>query len=286
MNILSIQSRVAYGHVGNAAAVFALQRLGHEVWPVDTTSLSNHLGYPTWTGRLVAPAEIASIISGLAQLDVLGGCDAVLSGYLGDAGNAAVVLDAVGRIHAGNPAALYACDPVIGDRDGGLFVSAHVVGVFAEQLLPAADLAFPNAFELERLTGGRTDRLEAALDAADALRARMRPGALVLVTSLLRVDGRPGEIEVLAVRESEAWLIGSPRREHAPHGAGDCFAALFLGHYLKDRNVETALARAVGAIHAVIEATPPDATELALIAAQELLVANAPRFRPRRVRQA
>ena len=207
MNILSIQSHVAYGHVGNSAAVFPLQRLGHDVWPIHTVAFSNHLGYPTWSGRARAPEEAGEIVDGLDRLGALKRCDAVLSGYLGDRGNGAVVLDAVARVRAANPNALYACDPVMGDRGVGLFVKPDIPAIFSEQLLPAADMTFPNAFELEQLTGGGTDRLSTALAAADALRARMRPGALVVVTSLLRSDGPTGRIEVLAVSADVAWLI-------------------------------------------------------------------------------
>jgi len=283
VNILSIQSRVAYGHVGNSAAVFPLQRLGHEVWPVDTVSFSNHLGYPTWSGRTFAPAEVADIVAGLTKLGVLSRCDAVLTGYLGDKGNGAVVLDAVSRVQAANPQAVYACDPVAGDRGSGLFVKPDVPPIFLEQLLPLADMTFPNAFELEYLTGGRTDSLTAALAAADQLRGRMRPGALVLVTSLLRADGPPGRIEVLAVNDAGAWLIDTPYQDGPPHGAGDCFAALFLGHYLKTRTVETTLARAVSAIYSVLTASAGTA-ELRIVAAQEALEQATPLFQPRRVR--
>ena len=283
MNILSIQSRVAYGHVGNSAAVFPLQRLGHEVWPVDTVSFSNHLGYPTWSGRTCAPGEVADIVDGLARLGVLARCDAVLTGYLGDRGNGDVVLDAVARVRAANPQAVYACDPVMGDRGAGLFVKPDVPPIFLEQLLPVADMTFPNAFELEYLTGGGTDRLPAALTAVDALRARMRPGALVVLTSLLRSDGPAGRIEVLAASEAATWLIDAPYHAGPPHGAGDCFAALFLGHYLRSRSIESALGLAVSAIHAVLEASL-DAPELHIVAAQDRLDPPAPLFAARRIR--
>jgi pyridoxine kinase len=283
VNILSIQSHVAYGHVGNSAAVFPLQRLGHDVWPIHTVAFSNHLGYPTWSGRARAPEEAGEIVDGLDRLGALKRCDAVLSGYLGDRGNGAVVLDAVARVRAANPNALYACDPVMGDRGVGLFVKPDIPAIFSEQLLPAADMTFPNAFELEQLTGGTTDQLATALAAADALRARMRPGALVVVTSLLRSDGPTGRIEVLAVSADGAWLIDSPLHAGPPHGAGDCFAALFLGHYLRSRSIEDTLARAVSAIHGVLAASV-GAAELQIIAAQDQLDPREPAFRPRRVR--
>src|SRR5262249_31804466 len=137
VNILSIQSHVAFGHVGNSAAVFPLQRLGHDVWPIHTVAFSNHLGYPTWRGRASRPEEVAEIVDGLDRLGVLSRCDAVLSGYLGDKGNGIVVLDAVARVRAANPNAIYACDPVMGDRGVGLFVKPDIPAIFSEQLLPA-----------------------------------------------------------------------------------------------------------------------------------------------------
>jgi len=283
VNILSIQSHVAYGHVGNSAAVFPLQRLGHEVWPIHTVAFSNHLGYPTWRGRVHAPEEAAEILDGLGQLGLFARCDAVLSGYLGERGNGAVVLDAVGRVRAANPKAIYACDPVMGDRGVGLFVKPDVPAIFSEQLLPAADLCFPNAFELEFLTGGSTDRLEDALAAADVLRLRMRAGAVVVLTSLLRADRPEGRIEVLAAGADAAWLIDAPYHAGPPHGAGDCFAALFVGHYLKSRSVEDALARSVSAIHVVLAASTGEA-ELRIIATQDQFDPREPLFRPRRIR--
>jgi len=283
MNVLSIQSHVTYGHVGNAAAVFPLQRLGHDVWAINTVGFSNHLGYPTWRGRTHASTEVREILDGLDVLGALKRCDAVLSGYLGDKDNSEVVLDAVARVRAANPDTPYACDPVIGDRGGGLFVKPDIPAVFTDLLLPAADMTFPNAFELEYLTGGTTDSLPAALAAADALRARMRPGALVVVTSLLRADGPAGRIEVLAVSEDGAWLIDSPYVSGPPHGAGDCFAALFLGHYLKTRSTEASLARAVSGIHGVLAASVNSA-ELRIIAAQDQLDPREPAFLPRRIR--
>jgi pyridoxine kinase len=226
---------------------------------------------------------VAEIVDGLDSLGVLTRCDAVLSGYLGDKGNGAVVLDAVARVRAANANALYACDPVMGDRGVGLFVKPDIPAIFSEQLLPMADMTFPNAFELEQLTGGTTERLPAALAAADALRARMRPRALVVVTSLLRSDGPTGRIEVLVVHAESAWLIDAPLHPGPPHGAGDCFAALFLGHYLRSRSIEDTLARAVSAIHGVLAASV-GAAELRIIAAQDQLDPREPAFRPRRVR--
>jgi pyridoxine kinase len=285
MNILSVQSRVAFGHVGNAAAQFTLQRLHHTVWPVETAYLSNHLGYKTWRGRFPAAEEVHEVIIGLDELGVLAACDAVLSGYLGAVGNGVTVADAVKRVRAKNPAAIYACDPVMGDRPHGLFVKEDVPPVFADTLLPLADLAFPNAFELEYMTGGRTTTLETALAAADRFVGNMRPGATVIVTSLLREDGPPDSIETLAVSKDTAWLVATPRYKAPAHGAGDCFAALFLGHHLYMKDLEFALGFATTAIHAVIAASSAAGTEeLLLVPTQDKLMPQRFDFPPLRVR--
>src|SRR5690348_11172943 len=139
MNLLSIQSHVAYGHVGNSAAVFSLQRLGIEVWPVHTVQFSNHTGYDGWRGRAFEPDLIRDLMRGLEQRSVLGGCDGVLSGYVGSAEIGAAILDAVTRVKRANPAARYCCDPVIGDVERGVFVRPGVAEFMRERALAAAD---------------------------------------------------------------------------------------------------------------------------------------------------
>lgn len=286
LNVLSIQSRVVYGHVGNAAAGFLLERLGHEAWPIDTVTFSNHLGYDTFRGRSHGPEELAPLVEGLALVGALQRCDAVLSGYLGQAGNAAVVLDAVQRVRAANPGALYLCDPVMGDRVGGLYVKPGVVEAFATQLIPAADILTPNAFEAEHLTGGTTTSLDGALDVADrlAVLGGGDAGKTVIITSVQRAETGPGMIETLARQGQAAWLVTTPRLEVPIYGAGDAFAALFLGFYLAGRDLPGALVRAVSGLFAIFEKSPRDQTgELALSAAGDALRA-APRFTAERVR--
>ena len=114
-----MQSSVAYGHVGNSAAMLPLQRLGFDVWAVDTVRLSNHKGHPTWRGRASDPAAVAEVVGGMAELGVLGTCDAVLTGYLGREAMAEVVLGALERVRVANPAAIFACDPVMGNVEKG-----------------------------------------------------------------------------------------------------------------------------------------------------------------------
>src|SRR5690242_3136827 len=158
--VLSIQSRVAYGHVGNAASVFPLQRLGVEAWALDTVAFSNHTGHGQWRGAAVPAAAIADLFEGIAALGVLPQIDAVLSGYLGDAATGPVLLDIVERVRAANPEALFCVDPVIGDVDTGSYVTAGIAEFFRDQALAMADIVTPNQFELEYLVDQPVTNLE------------------------------------------------------------------------------------------------------------------------------
>jgi len=170
--VLSVQSRVAYGHVGNAASVFALQRLGGEAWALDTVAFSNHTGHGRWRGSVVAAAEIASLFEGIAQLGILPGIDAVLSGYLGGAATGPVLLDIVEEVRAANPDALFCCDPVIGDVETGSYVTDGIAEFFRDRALALADIVTPNRFELEYLTGATIAPLAEAASAGLSERDR------------------------------------------------------------------------------------------------------------------
>jgi len=288
MGILSIQSHVAYGHVGNAAAAFALQRLGLEVWPVMTVQLSNHTGYASWRGRSFEAEHIAEVVRGLEEVGALAACRAVLSGYLGAAAVGDVVLAAVDRARRCNPDAFYVCDPVMGDHGRGLYVSEAVAAFMRDRAVPRARIVTPNLFELERLAGRPIGSGEAALAAAQELRA-LGPEA-VLVTSLRFPEREPESVALLAVTGEGAWRVVTPWLEMNPpaNGAGDVIAALFLGHYLLAGNgperVAEAAARAASATFSLIAAThAAGSRELQLIAAQEQLVRPARLFAAERV---
>src|SRR5689334_13937633 len=191
--VLSVQSRVAYGHVGNAASVFPLQRLGIEAWALDTVAFSNHTGHGRWRGSAIAAAQIAELFEGIAALGVLPRIDAVLSGYLGDAATGPVLLDIVERVRAANPRALFCVDPVIGDTDTGSYVTPGIAEFFRDRALALADIVTPNLFELEYLSGRRIASLAEASEAAEVL--RVRGPDIVLLTSLAL---EPGRITMLA----------------------------------------------------------------------------------------
>jgi pyridoxine kinase len=276
-SVLSVQSRVAYGHVGNAAAVFALQRLGIEAWALDTVAFSNHTGHGRWRGEVVPAAEVAALFDGVAALGVLPGIDAVLSGYLGDAATGPVLLDIVGQVRAANPRALFCCDPVIGDIDTGAYVTDGIAEFFRDRALAAADIATPNRFELEYLTGAPIGSLAAAAEAAARLRAK-GPG-IVLVTSL--EPDVAERVTMLAADAAGAWLVETPRLPVMLNGCGDVTAALFLAHLLRGAGLAEALGLTAAATFALIETTVRlGRYELALVAAQDELVAPSRHFPP------
>jgi pyridoxine kinase len=280
MAVLSIQSAVAYGHVGNSAAVFPLERLGHEVWPVDTVQFSNHTGYGAWRGRAWDAAAIAEVIRGIAERGVFSSCAAVLSGYLGEPALGDVVLDAVRQVKAANPAAIYCCDPVIGDDHRGIFVRPELVAFFRDRALPAADIVTPNKFELALLTGRTIAGTADALAAAAQIRAR--GPRWILATSL---PGTTADVvAMLAAGAEGAWLVETPRLPIVANGAGDLTAALFLARFLQSRDPATALGDTASAVHAVLEETVRrGAAELQIVAAQHALATPPSRFSSRKI---
>jgi pyridoxine kinase len=264
MNILSFQSEVVYGHVGNSAARFALQRLGHEVWALPTVLLSNHAGYPNVAGESMPADLLRRLIGGLDANGQLPRCDAVLSGYLGHADQAAVVADAVRKMKAASPRTIYCLDPVFGDA-GRAYAKPGVAEAMARHLLPLADIVTPNAFELASLA---SVPIRNAGDAREAARRLGRP--LVAATSVPDGEGRIG---TLAASPDEAWFASTPLLENPPHGSGDLLAALFLGRRLEQKSLQDALARTMASVfHILSESVKARSPEMLLIENQDALV--------------
>ncbi len=308
MRILSIQSSVAYGHVGNSAATFPLQRLGHEVYPVLTVHFSNHTGYGSWRGQVLDPAVVAEVIAGIDDRGALAEVDAVLTGYQGSPGVAEVVLRTVARVRALNPRAVYCCDPVLGDVGRGMFVLPGVPELMRDEVVPVADIITPNVFELAYLAGvdiGELVDLPALLDAVD--RVRSTGPSTVLVTSVERLRGGPGptgddavgartadgadgeggadteSIGLLAVDPTGAFLVTTPHLPISVNGAGDVTAALFLAHL--PQGIESALAKVASSVHAILRRTlSSGAREIQLIQAQDEIASPACEFEVVRVR--
>jgi len=277
MNILSIQSHVAYGHVGNASAVFPMQRLGCEVWPIHTVQFSNHTGYGQWTGRVFDGPMIEELVDGIAARGVLARCDGVLSGYMGSADIGNAILSTVRRVRAANPSAVWCCDPVIGDVGRGVFVRPGIPEFMRDIAVPAADIITPNQFELELLSG------HACVSPADLRTALARVHAMgpkvVLVTSLLLGDTPAEAIDMLASDGTGLWRVRTPRLDLAVNGAGDAVAALFFVHWLRTRSAAEALGMASASIYGLMQRTAQAGSrEILTVAAQDEFVTPSHRF--------
>ena len=277
MNILSIQSHVAYGHVGNASAVFPMQRLGVEVWAIHTVQFSNHTGYGAWRGRVFDGPAIEELVAGIAERGVLGQCDGVLSGYMGSADIGTSIVRAVATVRAANPSALYACDPVMGDTDRGIYVRPGIPEFMQNQALRVADIATPNQFELNHLSGLPSNTLDAAKAAVTALHA-LGP-RVVLVTSLATEATPPGSIDLLAGEGGRFWLLRTPRLTLEVNGAGDAIAALFLVHYARTGSAALALGMAGASVYGLLRRTAEAGSrEILTVAAQDEFIAPSETF--------
>lgn len=283
MNILSIQSWVAYGHVGNASAVFPLQRLGAEVWAVNTVQFSNHTGYGDWKGQVFTGDAVRDVVDGIAARGALSRCDAVLTGYVGGADIGDAILHAVGLVRRANPRALYCCDPVIGDADTGVYVRPGIEDFLRNQALPAADISTPNRFEIERLTGIECGTLHAAKQAVLRLRGMLHAAgpACVLLTSLDTDDTPPDSLDMLTFEAGAFHRLRTPRLPLAVNGAGDAIAALFLFHRLRTGSAVAALEAAGSSVWGLLRRTAEAGSrEILTVAAQDEFVAPSRRFTP------
>lgn len=272
MNVLSIQSHVAYGHVGNASATFAMQRLGVEVWPVHTVQFSNHTGYGDWTGRVFDGPFVDELLDGITARGVLPSCDGVLSGYMGSADVGSAILAAVDRVRAANPQARYCCDPVIGDVGRGVFVRPGIPELMRDQAVSRADVVTPNHFELDYLSGIESRTRSALADALAAVHA-LGPST-ILATSVHLEDTPPDAIDLVVSQDGATWRVRTPKLDVSVNGAGDMIAALFSVQLARTGSPQEALAHAASATYGVLKATADAGSrEILLVAAQDQLVA-------------
>ncbi len=280
--ILSIQSSVAYGHVGNSAATFPLMRLGVEVYPVLTVHFSNTTAYKSWRGPVLSADDVAAVVQGIDERGALEGVDAVLSGYQGSAAIGGAILDAVALVRERNPKAIYCADPVMGDVGRGFFVSPGIPEFIRDHVIPAADIVTPNQFELEFLTGLAVDSHDALLTAADALRAQ--GPETVLVTSAITPDA-DDVVGMLAVSGAEAWHIQTPRLAPTFTGSWDITAAVFLAMLLESESLQVALERTAAIVYSVLDVTAQSGhRELRLVQAQDQIANPSHTFTATRVR--
>jgi pyridoxine kinase len=294
MAVLSIQSHVVFGYAGNTAAVFPLQRLGREVWAINTVEFSNHTGYGAWRGKVLGAELAGELVAGLEERGVLNRADAVLSGYLGDAAVGRAIIDAVKKVRKESPAALYCCDPVMGDIGRGFYVKPDIPAMFKSELVPLADIVCPNQFELEALTGVDTAKIEDALRAINILH-EMGP-SVVLVTSFKEKDGERSSVEpsspelsMLASDKKNLYRVTTPELPlgNGVAGTGDMTAAVFLSRYLETKDLEKTLELCTASVFAVLDASLKAASsvksglplELKIIDAQGELVSPSKSFK-------
>ncbi|MHA7860513.1 pyridoxal kinase PdxY [Tessaracoccus sp. Y36] len=273
--VLSIQSAVAYGHAGNSSAVFPLQRLGVDVWPVHTVNFSNHTGYGAWRGPLIPASDVWEVVQGINDRGVLGRVDALLCGYMGAPEVGQVILDAGALIKEQNPEAIFCADPVMGDVGRGFYARPGIPEFWRDHVVGAVDIMTPNLFELEFLTGRQTTSMADVIDAAQELRAR--GPRVVVVTSVVGADASADVMRMVAVDDSGAWEVTTPVINRTFTGSGDLTTAVFLAKWLKTQDSGDALGQTASVVYSVLEATDSaDHPELRLVAAQSDLVD--PRF--------
>ncbi|WP_420971263.1 pyridoxal kinase PdxY [Bradyrhizobium sp. B120] len=279
MTVISIQSQVAWGHVGNSAATFPIQLHGIDVVAVPTTLLSNRPGYPTIRGRVLDVQLVADLLRGIEERGAVESARMILSGYLGSADIAIDIADFVTRAKAENPALLYCCDPVLGDRDRGMFVRSDIPPLVRDQLCPLADIITPNHFEFEFLCGARVTTTDGVIAQARALMAR---GPATIVITSAELAGTPhNEIETLAIERTGAWRVRTPRVPISPSGTGDLFAALFVAARVRGLATPEALSHAASGIHGVLVRTAQRGTEeMRIVESAELMLDPQPRFAP------
>jgi len=270
--VLSISSQVVYGHVGNSATAFIMQRMGHDVLPVPTILLSNRPGYKAIAGEPVAVEKLDALLCAAWENGWLADLDAVLTGYMPTPGHAELSREWITKIRAANPATIFLCDPILGDTPSGLYIGEQTAVAVRDALLPIADIVTPNQFELGWLTKRPIASPASAVAAAQAL---ARP--TVVVTSA--PSGKPETLANILVKGGEVFATTSPRRAVKAHGTGDVFAAILLAHKLNGFIASAALRAATAAIDHVIEKSD-GRDELALIESQGFLSAGDPPLAP------
>lgn len=283
--VLTIQSHVAFGHVGNSAAVFTLQRMGIEAMPINTVQFSNHSGYDVFSGQVFTAEQISDVLRGLRENHFLEKVDAVISGYIGKVGVGQVIHDVVREIRKYNPEAMYVCDPVMGDKEDGVgFFVDETIPPLMKEALESATIITPNYFEFEVLCGKSVKTLEDACSEARKLIANNHYLKTVLITSF-RVNDTDDELMTLAITADEAWKVTTPRCHYVPmpSGTGDTFTALYLAHTLNGDSVEKAITYTTSTLYALVKDTPNGSHDLSLVREQAQIIEPKELFKAERL---
>ena len=273
MGILSIQSYVITGHVGNAAACLPLQLLGFDVWTLNTVVLSNHPAVRPPKSQINNPQKILDFFDGICELGLLVECEAVLGGYLENAANGAAMVEIAAKVKQFNKRALFICDPVMGDNDR-IYVKGDIVNFYKNNAIGLADVILPNAFEAYLLTGVEVTDIESAIKAIEIMK---NYGPKIVIISGVNIPNTE-KLATLMSFENEVWLTMAPKVAAPSQGAGDLLSALFTGHYLKNENPKDSFNLAVAGVHAALVYAKMISHEfLPLVSAQSSII-NPPKI--------
>ncbi|QYK02752.1 pyridoxal kinase PdxY [Shewanella psychrotolerans] len=277
--IISIQSHVVFGHAGNSSAVFPLQRMGMEVWPIHTVQFSNHTQYQQgWTGRAFSADHIDELICGIDNIGKLSDCEAILSGYQGSAEQCQAIVNTVNKVKAKNINAIYVCDPVMGDPEKGCILAEGITEQLVSQIMPIADVIVPNQFELSQFTQMEITNLEQAKSACE--KALTLGPKMVLVKHLH--SSSDDVFTMMLATQSGCYICQRPHLafDKQPVGVGDLISALFTGGLLKGMTPVAAFEHATSASYGVLKVTHQDHHwELQTIKAQNELVLPTTQFK-------
>ncbi|MGY1408230.1 pyridoxine/pyridoxal/pyridoxamine kinase [Luteimonas sp. A611] len=251
VDVVSVQSQVSYGAVGNSIAVPVLQALGLHVAPVPTVVLGNTPHYPTMHGGPLPQDWFEGLLDDLEAREVATRARCVLVGYMGSPQQGLALARWLRRMREINPALVVQIDPVIGDHDTGSYTDPALLPVWREHLLPCADGLTPNHFELEQLCGRTLPTLAHCADAAAGLLGGCT--RWVAVTSAAPRACAPGRMQVLVVTAQGHETVEHAQVPHAVKGGGDLFAALLAGRALSGLPLADAVRRACSDVVAILQ---------------------------------
>lgn len=268
-HILTIQSHVVYGHAGNAAAVFPMQRLGHQVSVLNLLQYSNHTGHGTWGGKAISEEELRDVFRGLKEMGALNSLDCIVSGYIGSVEQAHAIYDFVQEVKTLAPQVIYCCDPVIGDDRPGLYVKPEIAAFHRSHLVPLANWITPNRFELSQLVNQPLSTIQEIIEACKSLFNQNKQG--ILATSIANESHKTG---LLLTTKESIYHCETPKYDliRTVHGTGDTATAIFLGNLFNGESPEKAMEKTANALHAITQYSfQKQLTELGIIACQEYI---------------
>ena len=245
--VLTISSHVVRGSVGNRGLVFALETLGFPVWSLPTVILPWHPGHSVATRIVPVAEQFADMANDLASAPWIGEVGAILTGYIGDVSQIEPIARLIEAVKDKNPGTLYLCDPVMGDGES-LYVPEAVAEGIRDRLIPLADVATPNVFELGWLSGAGISEINATVEAAQTLGP-----ARVLVTSAPAM--MKGSTGTMLVEGDQALMAEHRVIPNPPNGLGDLLGATFLARLIEGNSGERALRLATGAVFEILART-------------------------------